>query len=598
MNTPTLPAAPGSLPPKGAAAPWGGPAAQANTPTLPAAPGSLPPEGAAAPWGGPAAQANAPARPLLEVKGLGVAFGERPVVHGIDFHLAAGEKLALVGESGSGKTVSALSLLRLVHNAEVSGQALLEGQDLLRLSEHALRGVRGGDIAVIFQEPMTSLNPLYTVGNQIAEVLQLKRGLTRAQAWTAATELLAATGIPEPQRRAQAFAHQLSGGQRQRAMIAMALASQPKLLIADEPTTALDVSVRGQILALLADLQRQHGMAVLLITHDLNLVRRFADRVAVMERGHLVEQGPVEAVFRAPAHAYTQRLLASRPVRDVLDDPVPPPAVPALQMQDLRVSYPVPLAGWRGWFRKGEFVAVRSAHARVAAGRTLGVIGESGSGKSTLALAALGLLPFSGRLQVGSTDWRDAARQGNTRALRQRVQVVFQDPFSSLSPRMTVEQIVGEGLWVHRPEWSAAQRRAQVEAALADVGLVADPAQAGDWLQRYPHEFSGGQRQRLAIARALIVQPQLLVLDEPTSALDVTVQQQVLGLLQRLQRERGLSYLLITHDVDVIRAMAHDVLVMKAGEVVESGPCLSVLDAPQHPYTQELVQAAAVPAIS
>ena len=536
------------------------------------------------------------ARPLLEVKGLRVAFAGRPVVHGVDFHLAAGEKLALVGESGSGKTVSALSLLRLVQNAQVEGQAWLDGCDLLQLGEHALRGVRGGDISVIFQEPMTALNPLYPVGDQIAEVLQLKRGLTRTQAWSGAEELLAATGIAEPQRRARAFAHQLSGGQRQRAMIAMALASQPKLLIADEPTTALDVSVRGQILALLGDLQRQHGMAVLIITHDLNLVRRFADRVAVMEQGHLVEQGPVASVFHAPAHDYTRRLLASRPVRDLVEATVPPEEPPALSMRGLSVSYPVPLPGWKGWFRKGEFVAVRSADARVPAGRTLGVIGESGSGKSTLALAALGLLPFTGQLQVGDTDWRDAARQGNTRALRQRVQVVFQDPFSSLSPRMTVEQIVGEGLLVHRPEWSVEQRRARVEAALADVGLVADVSQAGDWLQRYPHEFSGGQRQRLAVARALIVEPELLVLDEPTSALDVTVQQQVLALLQRLQRERGLSYLLITHDVDVIRAMAHEVVVMKAGEVVEAGPCLAVLSAPRHPYTQELVRASQVPA--
>ena len=531
---------------------------------------------------------------LLAVKNLRVSFGGQEVVHGIDFAINAGEKLALVGESGSGKTVSALSLLRLVQNAEVGGSALLSGRDLLAMTEHQLRGVRGDEVAIIFQEPMTALNPLYTVGDQIGEVLQLKKGLTPRQASASTIELLASTGIPEPARRANAFPHQLSGGQRQRAMIAMALASAPKLLLADEPTTALDVSLRGQILDLLADLQRQHGMAVLLITHDLNLVRRFADRVAVMEQGHLVEQGAVADVFAAPRHPYTQMLLASKPERDVA--PAKPPAgsdVPVLRANRLRVGYPVPLPGLRGWFKKGEFVAVQGADLEVAPGQTLGVIGESGSGKSTLALAALGLLPHQGSLQVTGSDWVQALKSGQGRALRQRVQVVFQDPFSSLSPRMTIEQIVGEGLLVHQPGLSAAQRRERVVMALADVGLVDDPRRGGDWLQRYPHEFSGGQRQRLAIARALIIDPQLLVLDEPTSALDVTVQKQVLALLQRLQRERGLSYLLITHDVDVIQAMAHQVIVMKDGVVVESGAGEQVLRSPEHPYTQTLVQAAA-----
>ena len=527
---------------------------------------------------------------LLEVRGLTVAFGGQEVVHGIDFSLDKGEKLALVGESGSGKTVSALSLLRLLHNAQLGGSAMFEGQDLLTLEEHALRSVRGDRIAVIFQEPMTALNPLYSVGEQVAEVLQLKKGLTAAQAKASTIELLASTGIAEPARRAGAFPHQLSGGQRQRAMIAMALASAPKLLIADEPTTALDVTVRAQILDLLADLQRQHGMAVLLITHDLNLVRHFADRVAVMEKGHLVEQGDVRTVYADPQHAYTRRLLASEAQRDVVAPKTGAPVV--MQARGLRVSYPIARPGIRGWFGGDRFVAVEGVDVGIAQGTTLGVVGESGSGKSTLALAALGLLPHEGDLTIAGSDWDSAKKAQRERALRQQVQVVFQDPFSSLSPRMTVEQIVGEGLTVHEPSLDAGQRRERVRAALADVGLVQDPGQAGDWLQRYPHEFSGGQRQRLAIARALIVQPRLLVLDEPTSALDVTVQQQVLALLQRLQRERGLSYLLITHDIAVIRAMAHQVLVLKDGRVLERGDVDQVLQRPQHPYTQALVRAA------
>ncbi|WP_395057264.1 ABC transporter ATP-binding protein [Polaromonas sp.] len=553
--------------------------------------------------------------PLLDVKGLRVSFGGKEVVHGVDFHIKPGEKLALVGESGSGKTVTALALLRLVLNAEISGSALLSGAeprsqgphaslppegalaprgspsaltglDLLSISERELRTIRGREIAMIFQEPMTALNPLYTVGNQIAEVLQLKQGLSNRQAWDSAIEALAATGIPEPARRAQAYPHQLSGGQRQRAMIAMALAGRPKLLLADEPTTALDVTLRVQILELLADLQRQTGMAVLLITHDLNLVRRFADRVAVMENGHLVESGAVNAVFSQPQHAYTRKLIDSRPQRDV-SETAAAAAAPVMQGHDLRVTYPTPLAGIRGWFKKGEFVAVKGAAFSVEPGRTLGVVGESGSGKSTLAMAALGLLPYAGRLDVVGRRWGpDAA--GN-KAIRQMVQVVFQDPYSSLSPRMTVEEIVGEGLLVHEPDLQRDGRRERVISALADVGL--GETQFPGLLQRYPHEFSGGQRQRLAIARALIVNPQLLVLDEPTSALDVTIQKQVLQLLQKLQRERGLSYLLITHDVDVIRAMAHQVMVMKDGEVLESGPVDQILNHPAHPYTRILVAA-------
>ncbi len=536
---------------------------------------------------------------LLDVRGLRVAFGGKDVVRGINFSIARGEKLALVGESGSGKTVTALSLLRLAMNAHCSGSAMFSHGaapvDLLSIPERALQAIRGQDIAMIFQEPMTALNPLFTVGEQIAEVLQLKQGLTGAQCAAATVDLLASTGIPDAQRRAGAYPHQLSGGQRQRAMIAMALACKPALLLADEPTTALDVAVRGQILDLLADLQRTHGMAVLMITHDLNLVRRFADRVAVMEDGDIVEQGAVSEVFAHPRHVYTRRLIDSRPTRHVVELPAQPadaaaatPA-PLLHASHLQVSYPTRLPGVQGWFRKGRFVAVKDASFTLPAGQTLGVIGESGSGKSTLALAALGLQPFEGTLQVDGQPWgRDGPAD---KALRRTMQVVFQDPFSSLSPRMTVEEIVGEGLRVHAAGLSVGERQPKVLAALAEVGLSEN--QFPNLLRRYPHEFSGGQRQRLAIARALIVEPRLLVLDEPTSALDVTIQKQVLDLLQRLQRERGLSYLLITHDVDVIRAMAHHVMVLKDGDIVETGLLAQVLDHPVHPYTQTLVRSAA-----
>ncbi len=531
---------------------------------------------------------------LLDVKDLTVSFGGKPVVHGIHFQIQAGEKVALVGESGSGKTVTAL-----VMNAQLRGSAVFtpvaapaDAVDLLAIPEQQLRGIRGQDIAMIFQEPMTALNPLFTVGDQIAEVLQIKQGLTGVKLAQSAIDLIAKTGITEPERRANSYPHQLSGGQRQRAMIAMALACRPKLLLADEPTTALDVSLRAQILDLLTELQQQNGMAVLLITHDLNLVRKFADRIIVMENGHIVEQGAVDAVFAHPQHAYTRKLLDSKPVRDVREPPAS--TVQATHMlsasaKNLRVSYPIALPGIRGWFKKGEFVAVKGANFEIPPGQTLGVIGESGSGKSTLALAALGLLPFSGDMQITGQTWgRGAARD---QSMRRMVQVVFQDPFSSLSPRMSVGDIVGEGLLVHAPELNAEERQVKALASLDEVGL--SEVQFPGLLNRYPHEFSGGQRQRVAIARALIVQPQLLVLDEPTSALDVTIQKQVLQLLQRLQRERNLSYLLITHDVDVIRAMAHQVVVMRDGEILESGSLRQVLDAPQHSYTAMLMAEAA-----
>ena len=559
------------------------------TPTLPTACGSLPPEGAVPPKGGLSAElASLPS--LLEVKDLRVSFAGKEVVRGIDFTIAPGEKLALVGESGSGKTVTALSLLRLVQNATSSGQAKFSGSDggcdLLAMPESALRAIRGRDIAMIFQEPMTALNPLFSVGDQIAEVLQLKQALTHAASTQAAIKLLADTGITEPERRVNSFPHQLSGGQRQRAMIAMALACSPKLLLADEPTTALDVTLRGQILDLLSDLQRRNGMAVILITHDLNLVRRFADRVAVMENGYIVEQGRVDEVFTRPQHPYTRKLIDSKPLRDVEEGLAPTAGVlPVMQASQLRVAYPVAIPGLRGWFKRGEFVAVKDASFTVAPGKTLGIVGESGSGKSTLALASLGLLHFSGQLQAAGQYW--GRRSAGNKAIRKRVQVVFQDPFSSLSPRLTVEAIVEEGLLVHEPMLTVSERRSRVEQSLADVGM--SEAQFPGLLRRYPHEFSGGQRQRLAIARVLIIKPSLLVLDEPTSALDVTIQKQVLTLLQRLQRDRGLSYLLITHDIDVIRAMAHDVMVMKDGEIVESGTALEVLDTPRHPYTRILV---------
>ena len=528
--------------------------------------------------------------PLLEVRQLRVSFGGKDVVRGIDLTIAPGEKLALVGESGSGKTVTALSLLRLAQNANVSGNAVFQGRsgevDLLALPEHALRGIRGQDIAMIFQEPMTALNPLFSVGNQIAEVLQLKQGVAQTESFAGAIELLARTGIQEPERRARALPHQLSGGQRQRAMIAMALACSPRLLLADEPTTALDVTVRSQILTLLGELQQKTGLAVLLITHDLNLVKRFADRVAVMEQGRIVETGSVADVFARPQHAYTRKLMDSRPTRDVNEARQHSGNVaPLMSARQLRVAYPVALSGFKGWFKQGEFVAVNETTFTIEPGQTMGVIGESGSGKSTLALACLGLLGFSGDLKAMGQSWGQGS--ASDKQLRQSVQVVFQDPFSSLSPRLSVEAIVGEGLLVHMPHLNAQQRAERVQLSLAEVGLT--DAQFPGLLQRYPHEFSGGQRQRLAIARALIVNPRLLVLDEPTSALDVTVQKQVLMLLQRLQRERGLSYLLITHDVDVIRAMAHDVMVMKDGDVIESGSVEKILNSPRHPYSRILV---------
>jgi microcin C transport system ATP-binding protein len=521
----------------------------------------------------------------LEVRDLSIAFGPRRVVHGVSFEIDAGERLALVGESGSGKTVTALSLLRLYESARLTGEILFEGRNVLAMPEDELHELRGRDIAVIFQEPMTALNPVMTVGDQIAESLQLHQRLGTDDARRGAVEAMRRVGIEEPERRARTYPHQLSGGQRQRAMIAMALACNPKLLIADEPTTALDATIRLQILELLERLRAEGGMSLLLITHDLNIVRRFAERVAVMERGTIVEQGPTAQVMEHPRHPYTQKLVGSRPER-VVGTPEPGRVVEA---RGVHVEYPTQLPGIRGWFKSGRFTAVTRADFELAPGETLGVIGESGSGKTTLALALLDLVSASGEIRIGGVEWKEADANARRR-LRRDIQVVFQDPLSSLSPRQTIEAIVGEGLEIHEPELDAEARRARVIEALLDVGLT-EGESVEPLLQRYPHEFSGGQRQRIAIARALIVRPRVVVLDEPTSALDVTIQKQILHLLAELQRKYRLSYVLVTHDIDVVRAMAHRVIVMKDSQVVESGAIDRVLDASQSDYTRKLIAA-------
>ena len=523
---------------------------------------------------------------LLELKDLRIAFGGQPVVHGVNLSIQAGERVALVGESGSGKSVTALSVLRLLESAELSGQVLWQGQDLLLQSSAQMQRLRGDEIAMIFQEPMTALNPLMTVGAQISEVLQLKKLLPRRDADARAVHLLSETGLDDPERRFGAYPHQLSGGQRQRAMMAMALASEPKLLLADEPTTALDASLRLQMLRLLADLQKKTGMAVLLITHDLALVRHFADRVAVMEKGHLVEQGALVEVFSKPQHPYTQKLLDSRPTRDGLAQ-INPTEPTCINAKGLQVRYPISAPGFRGWFQKQHFTALQGADFSISAGTTLGVMGESGSGKSSLAQAVLGLIPFGGELSFGGQTWQGVPSRD--KGLRQRVQVVFQDPYGSLSPRMTVGEIVSEGLRLHQPHCPESDIEARVVATLAEVGLTM--VEFPDLLNRYPHAFSGGQRQRIALARALVVEPHVLVLDEPTSALDVTVQKQILKLLQTIQKTRNMAYLLITHDLGVLRAMAHEVMVLQGGRVVEAGSAEQVLYRPVHDYTRSLLAA-------
>ncbi len=526
---------------------------------------------------------------LLSIKNLKVSFGvpgsgfvPKEVVHGLSFDLLPGQKLAVVGESGSGKTVSAQAILRLGMDAQYQGAIQYGNEDLLAVKESRIRQIRGKEIAMIFQEPMSALNPLYSVGSQVCEVLELHEGLTRSQARNKGIELFAQTRIPEPERRFDSLPHQLSGGQRQRAMIAMALACSPKILIADEPTTALDVTVQKQIITLLDDLQRQVGLSVLLITHDLPLVRAFADYVVVMENGYLVEQGPTQAVFEKPQQAYTQKLIASRPRRLIPDAELASTEAPLMQGKEVGCRFFFKT----GWFSKKAFDAVKAANISIPPGKTLGIVGESGSGKTTLGLTLLRLARGEMLGEVYFEGTRiDKMNESALRPLRKNLQVVFQDPFNSLSPRMTVEQIVGEGLTIHQPNLSSVQRRVEILRVLEEVGLHEDA------LNGYPHEFSGGQRQRISIARAVIVRPKLILLDEPTSALDVSVQTQVLALLRDLQVRYGLSFLFITHDLTVIRAVAHEMLVMKDGSIVEQGPTLSVFDQPKHPYTQELLAA-------
>ncbi|MBK1824701.1 ABC transporter ATP-binding protein [Burkholderia orbicola] len=525
--------------------------------------------------------------PLLSLERLHVRFGDTVAVDDVTLAIGRGERVALVGESGSGKSVTALSILRLLRDAEVTGAIRFAGQDLAARSEREMRGLRGSDIAMIFQEPMTALNPLYTIGVQIGETIVLHDGVSAVEARKRAIALLARTGIAEPEKRVDSYPHQLSGGQRQRAMIAMALACRPRLLLADEPTTALDVTIRAQIVDLLLELQREEaekrGMAILLITHDLNLVRHFAQRVAVMEHGRLVESGPVEQIFATPEHPYTQRLLNSRPQRTVT--PVMPIAPVVLDARHVSVQFARKRPGFAGWFGTVPVTAVADVSVSVRQGETLGIVGESGSGKSTLAMALLGLQKTAG----GEIEFQGRAlstyRGREQTALRSNMQVVFQDPFSSLSPRHTIERIVGEGLELHRPDMTPDARRAKSLAVLREVGLDRTV------LQRYPHEFSGGQRQRIAIARALVLEPRILILDEPTSALDVSIQQQVLKLLANLQQKYNLGYVFISHDLEVIGAMAHRVAVMQDGAVVESGDVSDIFTRPSHPYTQKLLKA-------
>jgi len=526
--------------------------------------------------------------PLLSVRDLSVAFRqggrETLAVDRVSFEIAPGETVALVGESGSGKSVSALSILKLLTYppaSHPSGEVLFKGRDLLRLSEDELRSVRGNAVTMVFQEPMTSLNPLHSIERQIAEILSLHKGLEGEAARRRTLDLLTQVGIRDPESRLDAFPHELSGGQRQRVMIAMALANEPDLLIADEPTTALDVTVQAQILKLLADLKASRGMAMLFITHDLGIVRKIADRVCVMTQGRIVEQGPVEEVFERPRHEYTRKLLAAEPkgragapradARTIVD------------AKDLKVWFPIR----KGFLKKvvGHVKAVDGISIAVREGETVGVVGESGSGKTTLGLALLRLIGSDGPI-VYMGQRLDGLSSKQMRPLRRNLQIVFQDPYGSLSPRMSVAEIVAEGLGVVGEVRSLADQREIVAQALVDVGL--DPAT----MDRYPHEFSGGQRQRIAIARAMALKPRFVVLDEPTSALDMSVQAQIVDLLRDLQRKHDLAYLFISHDLRVVRALSNHVVVMQNGRVVEQGPAEDLFERPQTDYTRALLAAA------
>ena len=524
---------------------------------------------------------------VIDARNVGVTFkvlgGEVEAVRDVSFRLHKGQTIALVGESGSGKSVTARALMRLLtKRAVVSGKTeiLYDGKDLSRLPQSEMRHLRGNRLTMIFQEPMSSLNPVYTVGAQLVEVLRIHNKISRADAWKKAVQLLTEVQIPEPESRVQQYPHQLSGGQRQRVMIAMALANGPELLIADEPTTALDVTIQAQILDLLAELKSSEGLSLLFITHDLNIVRRIADRVCVMQGGEIVEQGVTAEIFDNPRHPYTQKLLAAE--AKGLPAPVAPDAPVVLQTEALRVWFPIT----RGFLRTtvGHVKAVNDATLTVRAGETLGVVGESGSGKTTLALAILRLTPFTGKVSFLGRDLSQVQGR-DLRSLRRDMQVVFQDPFGSLSPRMTAEAIIAEGLGVHGLE-PGRNRQSMVSGIMEEVGL--DPATMG----RYPHEFSGGQKQRIAIARAMILRPKLVVLDEPTSALDMTVQVQIVELLRALQVKYGLAYVFISHDLRVVRALSHKVMVMQQGDVVEAGPAEAIFANPAHAYTRTLMAAA------
>ncbi|YCI02191.1 ABC transporter ATP-binding protein [Ensifer sp. D2-11] len=525
---------------------------------------------------------------LLSVRDLSVAFhqgGETSLaVDRISFDIKRGETVALVGESGSGKSVSANSILKLLPYpaaSHPSGEILFNGKDLLKASDDELRHVRGNDVTMIFQEPMTSLNPLHTIEQQIGEILEIHQDLKGAAARARTLELLEQVGIREAEKRLGAYPHQLSGGQRQRVMIAMALANRPELLIADEPTTALDVTVQAQILELLKSLKDEHGMSMLFITHDLGIVRKIADRVCVMTKGKIVETGPTAEIFANPQHAYTRHLLASEPRGEPPPSDASRPIV--IEAKDMKVWFPIKA----GFLRRvvDHVKAVDGIDLTLRAGQTLGVVGESGSGKTTLGLALTRLISSKGRIAFVGEDI-DAYSFREMRPLRNRMQVVFQDPYGSLSPRMSIADIIGEGLKIHEKALTDGERDQRVAAALEEVGL--DPATR--W--RYPHEFSGGQRQRIAIARAMVLKPQFVMLDEPTSALDMSVQAQVVDLLRDLQRKHNLAYLFISHDLKVVRALANEVIVMRLGKVVEQGPAERIFQAPTEDYTKALMAAA------